>query len=151
MTDRTKIAFNDIESGTMQDITRNFIDKHIIACQSYLVSELMNKEVISIGDYINFYKSDETIKSDYDVETEEEIQEIRDNGSDINEVYEHWLVSDWLLEKLKEQEEPILETDYEAWWGRTCSGQSIYLDHNIQELAYQYSYDERLFKNKKIA
>ena len=41
-----KIAFKDIESGTMQDITRNFIDRHILACQSYLVSELINKEVI---------------------------------------------------------------------------------------------------------
>lgn len=146
MNERTKIAFNDIESGTMQDITRQFINKHIYACQSYLVSELMSKEVISIEDYINLYKSDETIKSDYDVETEEEIQEIRDNGEDMQEVFEHWLCSDWLIEKLKEQNEPILETDLETWWGRTCTGQSIYLDHNIQELAYQYSYDQRLFK-----
>ena len=43
---QNKIAFNDIESGTMQDITRNFIDKHILACQSYLVDKLISKEVI---------------------------------------------------------------------------------------------------------
>ena len=142
----TKIAFNDIESGTMQDITRNFIDRHILACQSYLVSELMEKEVISIEDYINFYKSDETIKSEYDVKTEEEIQEIRDNGEDMQEVFEHWLCSDWFINQMKNQNEPILETDIGIWWGRTCTGQSIYLDHNIQELAYQYSHDERLLK-----
>ena len=142
----TKIAFNDIESGTMQDITRNFIDKHIFACQSYLVSELMSKEVISIEDYINFYKSDETIKSEYDVKTEEEIQEIRDNGEDMQEVFEHWLCSDWFINQMKNQNEPILEADLGVWWGRTCTGQSIYLDHNIQELAYQYSHDERLLK-----
>jgi len=146
MTEKTKIAFNDIESGTMQDITRQFINKHIYACQSYLVSELMSKEVIQLEDYINLYKSDETIKSDYDVETEEEIQKIRDNGEDIQEVFEHWLCSDWFIDRLKEQNEPILETDLETWWGRTCTGQSIYLDHNIQELAYEYSYDQRLFK-----
>ena len=52
---------------------------------------------------------------------------------------------------MKEQDEPILETDFETWWGRTCTGQSIYLDYNIQELAYQYSYDERLFKQLKRA
>ena len=150
MTKETKIAFNDIESGTMQDITRNFIDKHILACQSYLVDELISKEVISIEDYINFYKSDETIKSDYDVKTEEEIQEIRDNGEDIQEVFEHWLCSDWFINQMKNQNEPILETDIGTWWGRTCTGQSIYLDHNIQELAYQYSYDQRLFK-KEVA
>ena len=149
MNERTKISFNDIESGTMQDITRNFIDRHILACQSSLVSKLMEKEVISTEDYINFYKSDETIKSEYDVKTEEEIQEIRDNGEDMQEVFEHWLCSDWFINQMKNQNEPILETDIGTWWGRTCTGQAIYLDHNIQELAYQYSHDERLLK--KIA
>ena len=149
MTGTTKIAFNDIESGTMQDITRNFIDRHILACQSSLVSKLMEKEVISTEDYINFYKSDETIKSEYDVKTEEEIQEIRDNGEDMQEVFEHWLCSDWFINQMKNQNEPILETDIGTWWGRTCTGQAIYLDRNIQELAYQYSHDERLLK--KIA
>ena len=146
MQEKTKIALDDIESGTMQDITRQFISNHIYCNQSCLVSKLMDKEVISIEDYINFYKSDETIKSDHDVKTEEEIQEIRDNGEDTQEVYEHWLCSDWFISQMKKQDEPILETDFETWWGRTCTGQSIYLDYNIQELAYQYSYDERLFK-----
>ena len=151
MQEKTKIAFDDIESGTMQDITRQFISNHIYCNQSCLVSKLMDKEVISIEDYINFYKSDETIKSDHDVKTEEEIQEIRDNGEDTQEVYEHWLCSDWFISQMKNQDEPILETDFETWWGRTCTGQSIYLDYNIQELAYQYSYDERLFKQLKRA
>ena len=82
--------------------------------------------------------------------TEEEIQEIRDNGEDHQEVFEHWLCSNWLIEKLKQQDEPILETDLGAWWGRTCTGQAINLDYNVQELAYQYSHDERLYK-KKVA
>ena len=151
MQEKTKIAFDDIESGTMQDIPRQFISNHIYCNQSCLVSKLMDKEVISIEDYINFYKSDETIKSDHDVKTEEEIQEIRDNGEDTQEVYEHWLCSDWFISQMKKQDEPILETDFETWWGRTCTGQSIYLDYNIQELAYQYSYDERLFKQLKRA
>ena len=151
MQEKTKIALDDIESGTMQDITRQFISNHIYCNQSCLVSELMDKGIISIEDYINLYKSDETIKSDYDVKTEEEIQEIRDNGEDMQEVYEHWLCSDWFISKMKEQDEPILETDLETWWGRTCTGQSIYLDYNIQELAYEYSYDERLFKQLKRA
>ena len=151
MQEKTKIAFDDIESGTMQDITRQFISNHIYCNQSCLVSKLMDKEVISIENYINFYKSDETIKADHDVKTEEEIEEIRDNGEDMQEVYEHWLCSDWFISKMKEQDDPILETDFETWWGRTCTGQSIYLDYNIQELAYQYSYDERLFKQLKRA
>ena len=74
MQEKTKIALDDIESGTMQDITRQFISNHIYCNQSCLVSELMDRGVISIEDYINLYKSDETIKSDYDVKTEEEIE-----------------------------------------------------------------------------
>ena len=144
-----QIPFNEIKSGTMQDITRKFIDKHILACQSHLVSELMSREVLLIDEYINLYKSDETIKADYGVKTKKEIQEIRDNGEDMQEVFEHWLCSDWFIDRLKKIGEPILETDIGTWWGRTCTGQSIYLDHNIQELAYHYSYDQRLFK--KIA
>ena len=35
----------------------------------------MSKEVISLEDYINFYKSDETIKSEYDVKTEEDVKQ----------------------------------------------------------------------------
>jgi len=151
MQEKTKIAFDDIENGTMQDITRQFISNHIYCNQSCLVSELMDKGVISIEDYSNLYKSDETIKSDYDVKTEEEIEEIRDNGEDMQEVYEHWLCSSWFISQMKKQDEPILETDLETWWGRTCTGQSIYLDYNIQELAYQYSHDERLFKQLKRA
>jgi len=150
MQHNNKIAFNDIESGTMQDITRKFIDNHIIYNQSYLVSELISKEVISLEDHINYYKSDETIKSEYDVKTEEEIQEIRDNGEDVQEIFEYWLCSEWFISKMKEQDEPILETDLGTWWGRTCTGQAIYLDYNVQELAYQYSHDERLFK-KEVA
>ena len=96
--------------------------------------------------YINLYKSDETIKSDFGVSTDEEIQEIRNNGEDVQEIFEYWLCSEWFISKMKEQDEPILETDLETWWGRTCTGQSIYLDYNIQELAYEYSNDDRLYK-----
>ena len=85
------------------------------------------------------------------MKTKEEIQKIRDNGEDQNEIFEHWLVSDWLLNQLSKLEEPLLKTDFENWWGRTCTGQSIYLDYNIQKLAYEYSYDQRLFKQKKVA
>ena len=147
---QNKIPFNKVDQSILQDIAGQLVSNHVNACQSMLVDELMQKEVISIDQYENLFMSDERIKEYHNVTTDEEVQEIKDNGSDINEVYEHWLVSDWLLEKLREQEEPILETDYETWWGRTCSGQAILLDHNIQELAYQYSYDERLFE-KEVA
>ena len=145
-----KIPFNKVDQSILQDIAGQLVSNHVRSCQSMLVHELMEKEILYPDHYENLFMSDERIKEYHNVSTDEEVEEIRNNGSDINEVYEHWLVSDWLLEKLKEQEEPILETDYETWWGRTCTGQAILLDYNIQELAYQYSHDERLFK-KEVA
>ena len=150
MNQENKIPFNKVDQSILQDIARTLVSNNVYYCQSSLVSELFEKEIIHMEDYENFYLSDEKIKEYHNVKTKKEIQEIKDNGEDIQEVFEHWLVSDWLLEKLREQEEPILETDFETWWGRTCTGQSICLDYNIQELAYEYSYDERLFK-KKVA
>ena len=147
---QNKIPFNKVDQSVLQDIAGQLVSNHVYVCQSMLVDELMQKEVISVDDYENYYLSDEQLKKDYDVKSDEEIQELRDNGSDANEIYEHWVVSDWLERQLENLEEPLLKTDYQTWWGRTCSGQAILLDHNIQELAYQYSYDERLFE-KEVA
>ncbi len=147
---QNKIPFNKVDQSVLQDIAGQLVSNHVHVCQSMLVHQLMDEEILYPDNYENLFMSDERIKEYHNVSTDEEVEEIRNDGSDINEVYEHWLVSDWLLEKLREQEEPILETDYETWWGRTCSGQAIKLDHNIQELAYQYSYDERLFE-KEVA
>ena len=60
--------------------------------------------------------------------------------------YEWYLVSQWFLDRIKEINEPYIENSYGTYWGRQCSGQSIYLDYNIQELAYHHAYDERLYK-----
>ncbi|WP_367389062.1 hypothetical protein [Lewinella sp. LCG006] len=50
------------------------------------------------------------------------------------EIFEWWLVSDWLASKLKEFEEPVLDCDYGTWWGRTCTGQAISMDWIIRRI-----------------
>lgn len=52
-----------------------------------------------------------------------------------NEVYEHWIVSDWLARKLKDRGYVTGELCGLTIWGRTCTGQAIYLDCVIQEIA----------------
>ena len=148
MTQENKIPFNKVSETIKQDLARDLVKHHILACQSGLVGELLQKEIISYDDYQNLCMTDEEIKNCFDVSTEEEIQEIRDNGEDMNEIYEHWLVSDWLINRLKEENEPILETDLETWWGRCATGQSIILDYVIQKIAYENSYDERLYEKE---
>ena len=59
------------------------------------------------------------------------------NINDSSEVLEWWLVTPYMAELLKEKGEVIL-SDYDCyWWGRTTSGQALYMDGVIQEIAEQ--------------
>ena len=98
------------------------------------------------SDILNYFGS-----YDEDMSDQELIDEARNNGEDMNEIFEWYLVSDWFLERLREINEPIIDNDYGEYWGRCCTGQSIYLDHNIQKLAYEWASDERLYKDEEVA
>ena len=51
------------------------------------------------------------------------------------EVYEHWIVSDWLANRLEEHGELVLRDFFGLTvWGRTCSGQAISLDGVIGQI-----------------
>ena len=61
----------------------------------------------------------------------EELQNLDENS----EIMEWWLVTPYMAELLKEKGEVIL-SDYDCyWWGRTTSGQALYMDGVIQEIA----------------
>lgn len=51
-----------------------------------------------------------------------------------DEVYEHWVVSDWLGRKLREQGEVVGEFCGLTVWGRCCTGQAISLDGVIERI-----------------
>lgn len=53
----------------------------------------------------------------------------------VTEAYEHWIVSEYLANKLEEHGEMIIY-DFLGLtiWGRACAGQSIKLDHVISEI-----------------
>ena len=48
------------------------------------------------------------------------------------EIYEHWIVSEWLADKLEKRGE-VIERDFYGLtiWGRACTGQAIILDSVI--------------------
>lgn len=59
------------------------------------------------------------------------------NLDENSEIMEWWLVTPYMAELLKENGEVIL-SDYDCyWWGRTTSGQALYMDGVIQEIAGQ--------------
>ena len=59
------------------------------------------------------------------------------NLDENSEIMEWWLVTPYMAELLKEKGEVIL-SDYDCcWWGRQTSGQALYMDGVIQEIAEQ--------------
>jgi hypothetical protein len=154
----TKEEYFNLDNGIVQDITRKFITPHIYRNQTALVITLQEKDVdgFYFDDIENFYMTDEEILNymgsyDEDMSDQEIIDEVRNNGEDMNEILEWYLVSDWFLNRLREINEPVIDNDYAEYWGRCGTGQSIYLDHNIQELAYEWASDKRLYKNEEVA
>lgn len=63
-----------------------------------------------------------------------------DPDAEPSEAYEHWLVSDWLADKLREKGEMVGEVCGLMIWGRCTTGQVIYMDHVIQEIAEEVMY-----------
>lgn len=59
-----------------------------------------------------------------------------------SEVYEHWIVSNWLAYKLKERGYVVGEVSGLTIYGRCCTGQSMCLDHNMQAIALELWGDE---------
>ena len=86
-------------------------DRLILDNQNLVVEELMKHDESLLGSLQNF--------------------------DDSSEVLERWLVTPYMAELLKEKGEVIL-SDYDCyWWGRTTSGQALYMDGVIQEIAGQ--------------
>ena len=53
---------------------------------------------------------------------------------EMGEVIEWWLVSDWLAERLVAEGEIVLSEYGCSWWGRTTSGQALYMDAVIKRI-----------------
>ncbi|MEQ9416643.1 MAG: hypothetical protein RJQ08_03770 [Salinisphaeraceae bacterium] len=65
----------------------------------------------------------------------EEFCNVHDIEPHDREVYEHWLVSDWLADMLEAKGEKV-DKDFAGLtvWARTTTGQAIYMDGVIQDI-----------------
>lgn len=127
------------------------IDREIYANQTHLVENLLIKGDPDWIDSIeNYYDESTEAVEDYliyntnieektwqELDVHERLDLARAEGFEPapQEIYEWWLVSDWLADKLSQFEQPVLVTNYGTWWGRTCTGQAIKLDYVIQKIA----------------
>jgi hypothetical protein len=129
------------------------VRQEILTCQSSLVDMLLERNLIDTDDieniwldctewtqgrcldYIKDMSPDELegLDTDDDDDVRYTAQNVADDNP--NEPLEWWLVTPWLLDKLREAGEPVIDNEYGEWWGRTCSGQSITLDCVIEDIA----------------
>jgi len=117
---------NNISVANRQRALADLVNRHVYVCQTELVERFM----FNIGDIVNLYYTETELKENGDSSVEEAIK----HGEHVKTIYEWWTVSSWLERHLEQQHEPILRNDYGVWWGRTCTGQAIYLDSVIEQI-----------------
>lgn len=135
-----------------QEIKRQFVEREVVTCISIMAEYILkkswedNEAPFTWDDVENYYvpkcpecgdtnsieemenEDGEAIykcnycEAEFDEKPEEEPQE----------VYEWWIVSSWLLGKLKEHGEVII--DHMNIWGRCTTGQAILLDGIISDI-----------------
>ena len=113
----------DTNSIENQRIKERFVNNNVICNDTINVEYIMLKALedddapFMYEDIVNLYADDEA----------EEPQEI----------YEWYRVDSWFCEKLKEKGEPVIESGWWCYWGRTCTGQAILLDGVIDEITME--------------
>lgn len=132
----------------------DFVSREVIYCVSTLVSEFASKdedfyhifrtfdpdrarEMIDEASQDDPERENDLGLDDLDLNDPEDLQNLfQELDLDISEaeaeVYEHWIVTDWLAGKLALKGETI-ERDFHGLtiWGRCCTGQAISLDDVI--------------------
>lgn len=133
----------NVNNNVNQDIKRQFVDREVKACFSCEMEAIFNasaegaKDLPNIEDIENFfqyicpecgegYQEEEDAKSCCNSETEPE--------NEPQEIFEWWIVSEYLYNKLKEKGESVLEWGNNYYWGRGTTGQAILLDYVISEI-----------------
>lgn len=105
--------------NTLEQNSEHVVRKEVIFCASHLVQELLSNPNSQLEDELNhvcYYHS--TSPDD-----------------EYREVFEHWIVSEWLATQLEKRGESVAEI-CNAWiWGRTTTGQAISSDSVIEDIA----------------
>lgn len=146
---KQKIDYNSI---TNQEIKSRFVRREVLTCFSYEMDAVLkasydgsigNATKIDLPTYEDIENGFEDIcpqcsSSEIDKQENSELFECHDCGqvtkycdNQPKEIYEWWIVTDFLCQKLREQGEAVLEWGNNCYWGRCTTGQGILLDHVI--------------------
>lgn len=108
-------------------------------------SNTFNKRVKNKSDFEVFLNglSDEELENlslEFDID-------IDDEKNQYHEIFEYWIVSEFLYKKLKEKGQPVLEWGNNYYWGRCTTGQAILLDDVISSICS----DMEILENQKYS
>ena len=119
-----------MECSEIKPSIKEFILPHVYLNQTVLIDQLFRDGVLSFDDIQNgSYTNDELIEQGYARE-----QITRGDVQHDQEIFEWWLVDDWLARQPHSRGEPTLSAYSCVWWGRTCTGQAICLDFVIEKI-----------------
>ena len=154
----------DYDSNKNQKIKKEFVEREVLYCVSYLISELsknteyseellpvlQQEDFDSAIEYILQTEAIKNVTSYLGVAHKEDIaQEVKkfdaQDKSDMcnhfyaepeyRDAFEHWIVTGFLAEKLEGRGEMVLHDFYGLTiWGRSCTGQPIYMDGVISQI-----------------
>ena len=134
------------------DVIQRIINREILTNASSLFNYLQEtSETYLMDEIYNLYMNTDEILYNYEYDfklweknnpdfTKENAintfcEDIQDNGSDLKEVFQWFLVSEWLYNKLNEQLEPVCEFEGVYFWGRCGMNYSLEDEHCIIEIA----------------
>jgi hypothetical protein len=101
-----------------QEKTKQFVNMHIIESISLTIEKELQENPELLFEAYNYKEDEET--------------------GEYPEIYEFWSVDEWLYERLKERGEVVFECLDFYVWGRQATGQALYMDEVIQNLAEEY-------------
>lgn len=162
---------NLIMKSEVQDTLRGFVSREVCTCQTHIVEYVLKKSwedseaPFSWDDVENYYvdnseeieelkdKLFEDILTDEEIdEIEEQIEELENEQDNPQEVYEWWEVTSWFAEKLKAHNEVVIsDYGYGGYWGRCTTGQAIWLDGIIMEIADELGMLDKYKDEKEVA
>jgi hypothetical protein len=104
------------EECELQKHVMNMVESEVICNVSQLVSQMTTSIPTLFEDYPGLFDA-------------------VDSDGEPLDIYEYWIISDWLAEQLKQRGEAV-ETDCMGLtiWGRTTSGQAIAMDGVIRDI-----------------
>lgn len=107
------------------------------------------KDLIDIHDYISI---EDEADEEVDLDAERANLDVRDlhdwdlellrehitENHEPREIFQWWLVDEWLAKELKALGHPTLTDDSSFWWGRRTCGQALIDDSTLQAVAKKY-------------